>query len=278
MKFRQSLCLTLLFMTSILACSTYAQISPKDVNGARNTAAEGTRVDTNASFSLRMSLAGEESLRNTATVGDEISIKATIRPEAEDINKLADIIIVDFLPPVLSMRNADGNFVSWNGSLRRLVPYLEGIPLEAELDVEVFNGQLGTTGNHRIFVGFMVDEALYFTPTALRFDIEEAPATPRQLAQTLFNTTISPTIVQTKCIVCHVNNGEFPEDLVRATDSDHLNINFDIFSQLHALRGSAFILNKAAGLGHGGGAQLISGDTGYNNLEEFLNLLDQASE
>ncbi len=274
MKFSQSLCLTLLLTTSLWA---FAQVSPKEVNGARNTAAEGTRVDTNVSFSLRMSLAGDETLRNSATLGDSVSIRATIRPEIADIGKPADIILVDFLPPVLSMRNSDGNFVSWNGSLRRLVPYLEGLVLEEELDVEVFSGQLGATGNHRIFVGFLVDDALYFTPTALRLDIEEAPASPLALAQALFNSTISPIIVQSKCIVCHVNNGEFPENLVTTSDPDHLNKNFNVFNLLHALRGTDFILNKSIGLGHGGGAQLISGSTEYNNLQEFLGLLDQSA-
>ncbi len=276
MKFGHLLSLTVLLLTSLC---TFAQVSPREVNGARNTAAQGTRMDTNVSFSLRMSLAGEESLRNSATLGDNISIRATIRPEAEDIGKLADIILVDFLPPRLSMRNADGNFVSWNGSLRRLVPYLESVVLEDELDVEVFSGQLGATGNHRIFIGFLVDEALYFTPTALRFDIEEAPASPLELAQALFDSTVSPTIVQAKCIVCHVNNGEFPENLVTTSDPGHLEKNFDIFSQLHALRGSDFILNKTIGLlGHGGGVQLISGSAEYNSMEEFLGLLDQAGE
>ena len=275
MKFVQSLSLIIFLMAS--TC-TFAQVSPRDANGARNTAAEGTRVDTNVSFSLRMSLTGEKLLRTSATPGDSISIRATIHPEIADIGKLADIILVDFLPPVLGMRNSDGNFVSWNGSLRRLVPYLEGIALEEELDVEVFSGQLGATGNHRIFVGFLVDDALYFTPTALRFDIEEAPASSLELAQALFNSTISPTIVQSKCIVCHVNNGEFPENMVTTTDQDHLDRNFNVFKLLHALSGTDFILDKSIGLGHGGGAQLISGSTEYNNLQEFLDLLDQAGE
>ena len=271
---------TFFLMSSV---SGLAQISPKDINGARNSAAEGTDFDTNVSFTLRMTLSGEDIPLTSASIGQDVSIVTTIRPETEDIGSLADIIIVDYLPPSLSIRNSDGNFVSWNGSLKNLTAYLEDFTLAAEQDVEVFSGQLGSTGNHRIFVGFVVNEFLYFTPSALRFDIEEAQQSAQELAIDLFNTTISPDIVQDRCFVCHRNgsvaDGESLQLFVATSDSDHLSKNFTQFENLHGAKGTQYILDKVRNLNaHGGGTVLPDGSAGFNDLSEFLDLLDQASE
>ena len=129
-----------IFAFALLLASAFpdlAQVSPKDINGAINTAAQGTVLDTNVSFTLRMTLAGEDTLLDSAAIGQDVSIVTTIRPESADIGSSADIIIVDYLPPMLTMRNSDGNFVSWNGSLKSLAPYLEGEILTAEQDVEL---------------------------------------------------------------------------------------------------------------------------------------------
>ena len=273
---------TFFLMSSV---SGLAQISPKDINGARNSAAEGTDFDTNVSFTLRMTLSGEDIPLTSASIGQDVSIVTTIRPETEDIGSLADIIIVDYLPPSLSIRNSDGNFVSWNCSLKNLTAYLEDFTLAAEQDVEVFSGQLGSTGNHRIFVGFVVNEFLYFTPSALRFDIEEAVVEVSALEQAteLFESTISPTIVQARCIACHVANGAADGGaahiFVRTSNSDHLTINFDEFRQVHSANSSEYILQKVQGmLNHGGNTILTSGSTGFNDLSDFLDLLDLVVE
>ena len=272
--------LSLLILMSISG-PTMAQ---KDINGASNSDADGTSLDTNVSFTLSMTLASDNTPLDSASIGQDVSIKTIIRPETGDIGQAADVIIVDFLPPALTMRNSEGNFVSWNGSLKTLVPFLEGVTLEDELEVEVFSGMLGSTGNHRIFVGFSVGDILYFTPTALRFDIEDDVVTPtfREQAIELFNSTISPTIVQSSCIVCHVAGGaaagQSEHIFVRITNADHLTINFEELESLHANNSSSYILNKASGmLGHGGGAQISNGGTAFNNLSDFLDLLDQAA-
>jgi hypothetical protein len=285
MKYLCHTCLSLCLGTALLLTTMSSNAQERDINGARNSSTDGTSLDTNVSFTLRMTLAGADTPLDSATLGEDVSVTAIIRPESEDIGQPTDVILVDYLPPSLNMRNADGNFVSWNGSLKTLVPYLEDVTLESELDVEVFSGQLGSTGNHRIFVGFTVGDTLYFTPSALRFDIEEpvVEASALEQARELFESTISPTIVQTRCIACHVANGAADGGaqhiFVRTSNSNHLTINFDEFEQVRSANGSKYILDKAQGmLAHGGGLQLTSGSTGFNDLSDFLDLLDQAAE
>ena len=285
MKYLRQTSLTLYLSAAMLLVAGSSLAQEKDINGARNSSADGISLDTNVSFTLRMTLAGEDTPLDAATLGQDVSVNAVIRPETEDIGQPTDVILVDFLPPNLKMRRSDGNFVIWNGSLSTLLPYLEDVTLESELDVEVFSGQLGTTGNHRIFVGFMVGDALYFTPTALRFDINEAvvEASALEQATELFESTISPSIVQARCIACHVANGAAnggaAHIFVRTSDSDHLTINFDEFRQVHSANDSQYILQKVQGmLAHGGGLQLTSGSTSFNNLSDFLDLLDLVVE
>lgn len=284
MIFKHAAGLGLLLCFFITGFSLSASGQEKDINGARNSATDGTSLDTNVTFTLRMTLSGEDTPRASATLGQDVSIVAIIRPEEEDIGMPADIILVDYLPPSLKMKNEDGNFVSWNGSLRTLVPYLEGATLEESLEVEVFSGQLGTTGNHRIFVGYLVGDALYFTPTALRFDIEEAlpGLTAREEAIALFESTISPTVVQARCIQCHVSGGQADGQsqhiFVRSTNPDHLTLNFEELENLHSNEGSTYILDKVQGLlSHGGFTIFTSGSTQFSNLSDFLDLLDQAA-
>lgn len=278
MMLRQILPLLLLMTTTGLV------MAQKDINGASNSSTDGISLDTNVSFTLSMTLAGDDTPLESATIGQDVSIKAIIRPETEDVGQLSDVLIIDYLPPIPSMRNSDGNFVAWDGKPKNLVPYLEDVTLENEMELELFAGQLGATGNHRIFVGFRVGEILYYTPTPLRFDIEEDVVTPtfREQAIELFDSTISPTIVQANCVACHVAggaaSGQSEHIFVRTTNPDHLTINFGELEDLHANNSSSYILNKAVGmLGHGGGAQISNGGTAFNNLSDFLDLLDQAA-
>lgn len=274
---------TLITLVFSLPITVVAQVSATDVSGWRNSQADGTSANTNVSFSLRMSLAGEDTPRNTAVIGEDVSIHAVIRPEEADIGAQADVVIVDYLPgKSLSMRNTDGNFVTWNGSLRTLQPYLEGVTLEAELEAEVFSGQLGAAGDHRIFVGFIVGEVLYFTPQALRFSITEEVVGPtaREQAIALFESTISPTVVQARCIQCHVAGGQADglalHIFVRSTNASHLSINFQEFEQVHGVLGTLAILRKVQGLdAHGGSLIFSPSSTQYQNLQDFLELLDQ---
>ncbi len=62
---------------------------------------------------------------------------------------------------------------------------------------------------------------------------------------------------------------------VRTSDANHLSINFSEFGEVHAARGTDYILSKVQGqLQHGGGVQLTAGSTDFNSLADFLALLD----
>lgn len=286
MCIRKSVTTITILLLALMAPAGFAQVTPTQINGFRNAPGEGTSQDTNVIFTLSMTLSGEETLRDTAYLGQDVEIKALIRPETEDIGAEASLVMVDVIrPSTFTMRTSYGNFVPWDGRARSLEPYLEGITLEAETTVDIFTGKLGATGDHRVFIGFLVGSALYFTPSALRFKIEADPVetTAREQAIELFESTISETVVQARCIQCHVAGGQAANQAIQTfvptSNADHLTINFQEFEELHTATSTNYILAKVQGMqNHGGFLIFSASSTQYQNLQDFLELLDQAAD
>lgn len=101
-------------------------------------------------------------------------------------------------------------------------------------------------------------------------------------ALTFFESNVSPQIVDSRCVACHVDGGiANSTSLVfeRSSDSSTAN-NFEVFDSFRNSRSDAldYILSKASGsVAHGGGTQLAVGSTDYNNLQNFLTALISGS-
>ena len=97
-----------------------------------------------------------------------------------------------------------------------------------------------------------------------------------------FHHHISQPIVQSKCVNCHVLGGRSENTrlvLVRSTENNHEAHNVQAFKDLVAAveddGGASYILNKIQGmLGHGGGEQVAAGSEDFDNMEHFLELLE----
>jgi hypothetical protein len=92
-----------------------------------------------------------------------------------------------------------------------------------------------------------------------------------------FRETISPDISQARCIACHVEGGLAEATnhlLVNESNTDHLELNGEMYAALVELLGVEAILNKAQGLNHQGGVQLSAGSADFLAFQTYLNLLD----
>lgn len=256
-----------------------AQSAAADLAGARFVSSTNPVADTNARFTLGLRLEGETSYRTTARLSDRVSITGTIRPETAHIGMTADIFVVDRVNLAFMMKDQNGVFRDWNGRVPDLVPFREDVVLSDNFAVDVYTGLLGASGDHRIFIGYMpAGGTLYYTPAPHRLDITTKSASEQ--AFSMFTTTISPDIITTRCIQCHVNGG-----LAQAGGAYHifsappvsfLTTNFAIFQGLVARRPVAYILDKVTGgNSHGGGVQLVAGSVDYQNLQAFLDLVAQ---
>ena len=113
-----------------------------------------------------------------------------------------------------------------------------------------------------------------FTLRADVYPSEDPDAAARQT----FNATISPNVVQAKCVDCHVSGGEASTTrllFVMSTNSGHRATNFERFRAFVAGGERAMlVLDKVRGLAdHGGGEQVAAGSAEFAALERFLTLL-----
>ena len=95
-------------------------------------------------------------------------------------------------------------------------------------------------------------------------------------AQNLYDA--ADAVVQDKCIGCHIEDGLAPKagaslSLRTTSDPTYLDYNFSNFHALSEGRSSQYILNKAQGAAHGGGAVIEPFSSDYKLLADFLQAL-----
>jgi hypothetical protein len=107
-----------------------------------------------------------------------------------------------------------------------------------------------------------------------------------QLSLQFFTDNISMSIVQSKCVNCHVGGGVGPERGARHifttnSNSNHIAINHQVFIDFAGLSSfrtqdfSDYVSAKASGQSfHFGGVQLAPGSTALNNLKTYLNMIE----
>ena len=101
------------------------------------------------------------------------------------------------------------------------------------------------------------------------------------VARQLFESNIASQVIQSRCIVCHVD-GYAPTQntglIFIPTSPSSLDYNFNVFKNFVGTQPDArnYILTKVSGGGtppHQGGVQLAPGSTDYNNLAGFIDAL-----
>ena len=106
-----------------------------------------------------------------------------------------------------------------------------------------------------------------------------ADETGSETADDLFSTHISAPIVQSLCVLCHVEGGVSGNTRLvfeRGSDAEQGAHNFQAFEFFVAevANGANLILAKVQGVSHGGGLQVAAGSPNFANLERFLLRLD----
>ncbi len=113
------------------------------------------------------------------------------------------------------------------------------------------------------------------TPDARRSAANEA-------AQAVFQTLVSESVVQSKCVTCHVPGGQSERTqlvFVPASNPDHLMLNFAAFKDflVDYEDGATRILDKIQGNDHGGGVQVAPGTEEFASMDRFLGRLEEAA-
>ena len=128
--------------------------------------------------------------------------------------------------------------------------------------------------------------SLMESPAGLLTNLSTTPDERRiganEAAQVRFQTDVSASVVQAKCILCHVQGGQSERTrlvFVPASNPDHLTLNFAAFKDflVDIEDGATRILDKIQGNDHGGGVQVAAGTEDFGNLERFLDVLREAA-
>ena len=103
-----------------------------------------------------------------------------------------------------------------------------------------------------------------------------------EAAHTVFQTLVSESIVQTKCVACHVRGGQSERTrliFVPASNPEHLMRNFASFKDylVDFEDGATRILDKIQGNDHDGGVQVAPETEGFANMDRFLGRLAEAA-
>ena len=269
---RYMLALPLFILSTIISAA-----SPDPLSGARFISNTNRLGDTNASFAIGMTRDAGNSYVTTASLNETVSIVGEIRPEAELIGQQADIFVVERVNGVFTMKQADGTYIPWNGFVADLTPFKPAATLAATVNVDIFSGTLGVSGDHKIFLGYRpADGILRYTPFPLQLTVSSG--SPTQEARTLFDATISPDLIQSRCMLCHIPGGAAQAGgayhIFNLPLADNLESNFKIFQGLVGYRGVDYILIKVTGgYQHGGGVQLTQSMAEYEALRTFISLL-----
>jgi hypothetical protein len=249
------------------------------LQGSRH-AGPGAVNPSSSTFGVGITLNGSTFV-NTAAVNQSVQIRGEIRPEAANVGQTASIFVVDrLLGGGFMMRNQSGAWVSWNGSVASLAPFKVNETLDQVESVEMFTGTLGTTGDHRIFLGYLPpDGILRYHTSGLPISITAASSgggSALEQATALFASKINNNVVQNSCIACHIDGGlaGHLHTFVLGSGTAALNTNFQVFRGLIA-RGKPFLMNYVASTNtsHSGGMAVAAKDVA--DFDAFLTLLTQ---
>jgi secreted trypsin-like serine protease len=131
--------------------------------------------NTNAHFAGGLTRDNGQTFENAATSRDFVRILGQISPDPIDVNKQADIYIVDRRDGIFYMKNSSGLYVNWiDGKISSLVPAMERVTLSEAFQVEIYANSNLVPGDHRIYFGYTgLDGRLHYNLEPVRIIIAE---------------------------------------------------------------------------------------------------------
>lgn len=125
-----------------------------------------------AIISGRVTIDGGSTEVNTVFDTDHVAITGTIVPELNHIGQTGTLYIVIAYEGDLFFKDTSDTFIIWDGELHSLGAYREGNSLEANISIDVFDGQLlGLRGTLEIFFAYSILDILYYNLAPVSLEI-----------------------------------------------------------------------------------------------------------
>ena len=220
----------------------------------------------------------------TTTMNMDIVLSLAPQPSHQGIK--ADVYTVIVAGGRFFTLDPDGGYSPWNGAVETLTPFVTGHTLSSTNEFTLLDGTLSEAGSYLYFAAYGVEgeTRLLFTPNPAQLAVKESTALPDEAnsqAAMTFDAEVEDSIVQTRCIACHVEGGLARSSALlfqRTNTASSLN-NFGALSAYIDAKGSELFLAKIAGeQGHVGGVQLAKDSSGYASFQKLIAELTDSAE
>jgi len=230
-----------------------------------------------SSTTFQLSVSGLDSDTKITTANNAV-ITLNVNPAADDIGKTADIFNAVLVNKKWWVLDETGTYIPWNGaSLKKLVPFQEGVTLEKSLSIDFLSGKFNIAGELRYFFAYVAEGSNYFvlTPKPFKLNVVEGGSDTGSEALTIYKKDVEQQIVQSRCVICHVDGGLARNSSLIFSHKNELapESNFNILKDFISLRddGVNHILDTSSGgNNHPGGVQLSKNSELYKVFENVL--------
>lgn len=174
------------FIRLVLRCLVVL-VLPWSNGHAQNPADErlvstGTRLATGAPsqarFAIGLTRDAGLTFRNQARANDAIRIAIQVTPEPLHVGQIGDVFVVVLIDGIPHMVTGTG-ITPWDGVPDRLQPLLTQVTLTETLEVDVFNGVVGVTGEFPFYAAYRVASSgdLHYSsvPQKVSLTLERSP-------------------------------------------------------------------------------------------------------
>ncbi len=228
-----------------------------------------------------------------------IDINMEIQVETSHVNTVGNIYVLVVWGDQYFMRIESGAYEVWDLSLENLQAAFPAKTLQASELINIVNdvafGPAGvsdtTLALYLAYDSIAAAGEIFYSGSALLVTIgaEQQSSSSFQL----YKTSISSSIIQNNCIMCHKTGGAAASSALHYVDSNSTNFQTTNYNTLvnyinnllggaverpaaamgTATDGSSLLVSKPQGINHGGGVRLMTGSQDLQKLQNFVNFV-----
>ena len=230
---------------------------------------------SNSRFQMSVTSSAQAS---ALAVGSPFKLSLNLNPQTSHRGLKASVYTLIAAGDNFFKLERDGAFSPWDGTIEGLTPFAVEQTLTSNSTFTLLDGTMADAGSYLFFAAYGVEgeSRLLFTPEPARLTIAEAESSPVETssqAAEKFDAELEAAVVQTKCIMCHVEGGLARNSALqfqRTNTASSLN-NFASLSAYIEEKGAELLLAKVSGgEGHAGGMQLERGSESFSALEAIV--------
>ncbi|MDB4156077.1 DUF1588 domain-containing protein, partial [Gammaproteobacteria bacterium] len=243
-------------------------------------------TDGSASSSVFQLSIAADAAATALTTTMNMDIVLSLAPQQSHQGVKADVYTVIVAGGRFFTLGPDGGYSPWNGAVETLTPFVTDYTLSSNNQFTLLDGTLSEAGSYLYFAAYGIEgeTRLLFTPSPAQLAVKESTTLPDETnsqAAMTFDTEVEDSIVQARCIACHVEGGLARSSALlfqRTNTASSLN-NFGALSAYIDAKGSDLFLAKIAGeKGHVGGVQLAKDSSGYASFQKLIAELTDSAE